>query len=249
VLNAPEPAREPKASRLRVWQAADRILRSGRRPTVEGVRELLGGGSPNSVTSYLNDWYRELGTRLESAEAPLAGLPAAAVTLLTELWRLANAVRGEVSREVEDDASARLWETERGFLEAQAKALETLNQELQRHRASAEKSLAETRALLARREAALDEERSRTASLDQAFAQARLDLEVALERQRIAPARAAAPTRSRKIRKRLAAKVPRESSRRATRIKRANPKSRSKPSRRPPMGAASRRRHAKRKRK
>jgi hypothetical protein len=202
------------------------------------------------VTSYLNDWYRELGTRLASAEAPLAGLPAAAVTLLTELWRLANAARGEVSREVEDDASARLWETERGFLQAQAKALETLNQELQRHRASAEKSLAETRALLARREAALDEERSRTASLDQALAQARLDLEVALERQRIAPARERLKsTRSRKIRKRLAPKVRGESSRRATRSKRAKPKSRSKSARRVLMGAASPRRHAKLKRK
>jgi hypothetical protein len=240
VLNTPEPAREPKASRARVWQAADRILRSGRRPTVEGVRELLGGGSPNSVTSYINDWYQELGTRLESAETPLAGLPADAVSLLTELWRLANAVRGDVSRGTEDDASARLWEAERGSLEAQSKALETLNQELQRHRASAEKSLAETRALLARREAALDEERSRTASLDQALAQVRLDLEVALERQRIAPAQSRLkPTRSRKIRKRLAPKVPRESFRRATTTKRANPKSRSKPSRR----------HAKRKRK
>jgi hypothetical protein len=190
VLNTPELAREPKASRVRVWQAADRILRSGRRPTVEGVRELLGGGSPNSVTSYLNDWYRELGTRLEAAEAPLAGLPAAAVTLLTELWRLANAARGDVSRDAEDDASAHLWEAERGSLEAQAKALETLNHEMQRHRASAERSLAETRALLARREAALDEERSRAAALEQALAQSRLELEVALERQRLAPLQA-----------------------------------------------------------
>jgi len=78
---------------------------------------------------------------------------------------------------------------ERDVLEAEAKALQTLNHELQRHRVTAEKSLAEARALLARREAALDEERSRSASLDQAFAQARLELEVLLERQRLAPAR------------------------------------------------------------
>jgi hypothetical protein len=190
VPNFPEKASEPKASRVRVWQAADRILRSGRRPTVEGVRELLGGGSPNSVTAYINDWYRELGGRLAAAETPLAGFPTDAVSLLTELWRLASkdqpGTRTSVS---EDDAASRLIVAERDALEAEAKSLQTLNQELQRHRAGAEKSLAEARALLARREAALDEERSRTAALEAALAQTRLELEVTLERQRLAPAR------------------------------------------------------------
>jgi uncharacterized protein YheU (UPF0270 family) len=78
---------------------------------------------------------------------------------------------------------------------AEAKSLQTLNQELQQHRASAEKSLAETRGLLARREAVLDEERSRAATLEQALAQTRLEFAVALERQRLAPARLSAVVR------------------------------------------------------
>jgi hypothetical protein len=51
--------------------------------------------------------------------------------------------------------------------------------------------------LLARREAALEEERARGASVDQALAQARIELEVALERFRLAPERA--PPRQRKL--------------------------------------------------
>jgi hypothetical protein len=84
------------------------------------------------------------------------------------------------------------------------KALQTLNQELQRHRSTAEKSLAEARALLSRREAAVEEERSRAASLEQALAQARLELEVLLERRRLGPSSALAPS-VRKKRKRPAA--------------------------------------------
>ena len=196
--NPLEPTPEPKASRSRVWQTCDRILRLGRRPTVEGVRELLGGGSPNSVNAYINDWYRDLGTRLAAAETPLAGFPPEAVSLMTELWRLAGTDQtGIREHEGAYDTGYRMLQAERDSLEAEAKALQTLNQELQRHRSTAEKSLAEARALLARREAALDEERARGASLDQALAQARLELEVALERRRLAPARE--PQRQRKV--------------------------------------------------
>lgn len=64
-----------------------------------------------------------------------------------------------------------------------------LNTELQPYRSSAEKSLAEVRALLARREAAHDQERASTAALEQALAQARLKLEFALDRIRLTPQR------------------------------------------------------------
>src|SRR5258706_1570683 len=175
-------APEPKASRVRVWQAADRVLRSGRRPTVEGIRELLGGGSPNSVTAYLNDWYRELGSRLVAAETPLVGFPAEAVSLMTELWRLAAIDQRGVGNGASDtDTAARANDAERDALQAEAKALATLNQELQRHRASVEKSLAETRALLVRREAALEHERAESSEREQALAQTRMELEVARE--------------------------------------------------------------------
>ena len=91
-----------------------------------------------------------------------------------------------------------LRDAERAALVAESKAVDTLNKELRKHRASAEHSLAEARALLARREAALDAERANVAVLDQALAQTRLELEVALERQRLAPTRLPTSTRRRR---------------------------------------------------
>jgi hypothetical protein len=163
-----------------VWQAAERILTSGRRPTVSGVREVLGGGSPNSVSAYLDDWYRDLGSRLSAAETPVPGIPADAVALLAELWRIASRPPG-----THDEAADQLKEAERSALEAERKSLDVLNQELRRQRAQAEKAATDTRALLNRREAALEEERSRAQGLEQALAETRLELEIALERMRL----------------------------------------------------------------
>lgn len=109
----------------------------------------------------------DLGTRLAAAETPLAGFPPEAVSLMTEFWRLASAEQSVAPDGDEAaDMAARMLTAERYPLAAGAKALQTLNQELQRHRATADESLAEARALLARREAALEEERSNVATLN-----------------------------------------------------------------------------------
>ncbi len=178
------------------------MLRSGRWPTVEGIRKVLGGGSPNSVAAYINEWYRELGSGLASAETPLAGFPPEAVSQMTEFWRLAavnqNGVR---DKEAAEDTATRMLVAERDALEAESKSLETLYQELQRHRSTAEKSLAEACILFSRREAALEEERSPAASLEQALAQARMELEVQAEPQRLAQTRATVPPITRELKR------------------------------------------------
>jgi len=199
----PDSSRDSKASRVRVWQAADRILRSGRRPTVEGVRELLGGGSPNSVTAHMNEWYRELGGRLDGVDSPATGFPPAAVALMTELWRLAKADPSITKSANPDASTAKAFEVERDTARADAKALAVLNQELSRHRASAERALAEARAQLTRNEAALEFERSRTVELSRELAATLLESEPRRERakrpkrnprrRRPAPPRSAAP--------------------------------------------------------
>lgn|GEM_PF-3247557 len=186
--DSPDSAPEPKASRQKVFLAADRILRSGRRPTVHAVRELLGGGSPNSVTAYINDWYRELGGRLTAQEASIDSVPPEAVSLLAALWRLARS-DDHAQPDAKSDVGRRLLEMERVSLSAQISALETLNAELQRHRASAELSLADARALLARREAAFDEMQVQLAGLTKSLAAARMNLEVEKSRREMRPTR------------------------------------------------------------
>ena len=53
------PARGAIATNAEVRAAADAVLRTGARPTVDNVRKHLGRGSPNRITPILADWYRE----------------------------------------------------------------------------------------------------------------------------------------------------------------------------------------------
>jgi len=96
-------------------------------------------------------------------------------------------------------------------------------------RPTAEKSLAEARALLSRREAALDEERSRTAGLEQALAQARLELEVLMERHRLGPSRALAPSVRKQAKKRKRPPARPARPKRNKGAKRSSPKHREQP--------------------
>ena len=47
-----------------VWTAADALLLEGARPTIERVRQKIGRGSPNTVSPYLETWFKALGARI-----------------------------------------------------------------------------------------------------------------------------------------------------------------------------------------
>ena len=92
-----------------VWRAADALLLEGRRPTIEAVRRYLGGGSPNTVTPYLDTWYKGLGKRLQDprAFAAPAGIPEPIAAAATHFWESALSVaRGELTAEREALAQA-----------------------------------------------------------------------------------------------------------------------------------------------
>ena len=52
-----------------VWQACDTLLLAGSRPTIERVRQTIGRGSPNTVSPYLDGWFKQLGTRIQDPAA------------------------------------------------------------------------------------------------------------------------------------------------------------------------------------
>jgi hypothetical protein len=56
----------------RVWAGAETLVRQGLRPTVERLRDHLGGGSPNRLLLIQKQWFASVGPRLKS------GLPASA---------------------------------------------------------------------------------------------------------------------------------------------------------------------------
>lgn len=47
-----------------VWTASDALLLEGARPTIERVRQKIGRGSPNTVSPYLDTWFKNLGGRI-----------------------------------------------------------------------------------------------------------------------------------------------------------------------------------------
>ena len=185
MVKAQRPVREPKASRTKVWQAVERIVQGGRRPTVEGVRELLGGGSPNSVTAYINEWYQELGSRLAEGQTALSGIPREAISLLSELWSVAASARSGADTphaEIEGLRSA-----EHAGLVAEARSLDTLVKELRRQRGTTEQSLADARALLRRREAELEELRLELSAIQESLTHTALERDVIRERLTLRP--------------------------------------------------------------
>jgi hypothetical protein len=69
-----------------VERAADSLLRSGERPTIDRIRERLGSGSPNTVNPLLDAWWKRLGSRLDAGPAALHRLPESVAHVAEALW-------------------------------------------------------------------------------------------------------------------------------------------------------------------
>ena len=71
-----------------VSEAADALLASGKRPTIERVRQHLGRGSPNTVSPMLENWFSGLGKRLGMTDdtGGEGQMPAAAAQAFAKLW-------------------------------------------------------------------------------------------------------------------------------------------------------------------
>lgn len=80
-----------------VHQAADELLGAGDRPTVERVRAHLGTGSPNTVTRWLETWWKALGSRLSGQVTldALPGVPEQVAALAQRCWHEALTTAGE----------------------------------------------------------------------------------------------------------------------------------------------------------
>src|ERR1700722_7950813 len=78
------PARGVTASDIE--RAADQLLRSGQRPTIERIRAALKGGSPNTINPLLDAWWKKLSARLDSGPAALHRLPESVAHVAEALW-------------------------------------------------------------------------------------------------------------------------------------------------------------------
>lgn len=159
-----------------ITRAADQLLAEGERPTIEGVRRVLGTGSPATVNSLLKQYFLTLPTRLN--------LPAPIATAAAELYEKIQATAleeaaaqvSEFERQMESDREQiarerQAFDAEKADFRAVAAGLRSdldRHQDLQRQQstkiATLEKDLASqsTRAAAAEAQArAGDEERER----------------------------------------------------------------------------------------
>jgi chromosome segregation ATPase len=76
-----------------VWQAADALLLEGARPTIERVRQKIGRGSPNTVSPFLETWFKHLGGRIKDPGAFAAppGVPEPVLQAAKHFWETALA--------------------------------------------------------------------------------------------------------------------------------------------------------------
>ena len=88
-----------------VWIASDALLLEGARPTIERVRQKIGRGSPNTVSPYLDSWFKSLGARIKEPGKflPSTDVPDPIVQVAKHLWETAQA-------ETRRDFDARLTE-------------------------------------------------------------------------------------------------------------------------------------------
>lgn len=132
-----------------VWQAADALLLEGARPTIERVRQKVGRGSPNTVSPYLDTWFRKLGARIKDPMAfsappaipdPVhqaalhfweAALATARAQLVSEL-EAQRATLNDEQRAATEERTALAAERERmaGQVQAREEAVQLLRQQL-----------------------------------------------------------------------------------------------------------------------
>ena len=115
------PSRRGRGVQLEdVLTAADALVAQGLKPTIERVRQHLGGGSPNTVSPLLDVWFERLPQRLVGVGAPesrpqMDGPPLAVLQAAQQFW--------EVARRESEQAQIQLSEATRRELELQREAL------------------------------------------------------------------------------------------------------------------------------
>lgn len=94
--------------------AADQLIATGQRPTIERVRQTLGRGSPNTIAPLLDAWFAQLGPRLgliveasgEGSHGP-STIPTAVWEAVKTLWEQALVNAGDaVQREFAQQSEA-----------------------------------------------------------------------------------------------------------------------------------------------
>jgi hypothetical protein len=100
--------RREEVTYAQIERAATDILKTGVRPTLEGTRSALGGGSPRTILDGLNRYWRDLGNQVAGTPDTLRRLPAAVADLAEGLWQRALSAAVEAAQATHSDSDGQL---------------------------------------------------------------------------------------------------------------------------------------------
>jgi len=98
-----------------VWNACDALLLAGARPTIERVRQKIGSGSPNTVSPFLETWFKHLGGRIKDPGAFSApsDIPDSVQQAAKHFWEAALAeTRRDFDQRLQDGMAAAIANVE-----------------------------------------------------------------------------------------------------------------------------------------
>jgi hypothetical protein len=136
--------RSANVSYADVERAALDILATGRRPSVETVRELLGRGSPATIATCLKRFWRDLGIRASGDPAALTRLPGEIVEAVEAIWQRALAFAAQAAKN-EDNAARQRLEQIRIENEVRAQSYDLREREFETTARERERALADSR--------------------------------------------------------------------------------------------------------
>jgi chromosome segregation ATPase len=135
--------------------AADALVAAGDKPTVEKIRQVLGTGSPNTVTRMLDVWRGSLAQRLQEV-IKLPDVPPEAGQAFAEVWRLAVAHAETLARAALAEEQNALF-AEQTSLTQERKLWEIALAEAQANVAESTAKLAQTEVQLHERQALVEQ--------------------------------------------------------------------------------------------
>lgn len=173
-----------------VHTAADELVVAGERPTVDRIRAHLGTGSPNTVTRWLETWWRGLAPRLlaHSAQQAIPELPAPVSRLAQQIWEQAvgtarnDAEQAVVQDRLQLDAQRRDLESREGEWQAQLRDAAAAADEASRALAATEQRLADLQRANDLQQEQIRDLSAQRASLEARSARLEADLHAAQQR-------------------------------------------------------------------
>lgn len=211
-----------------VWQAADALLLEGARPTIERVRQKIGRGSPNTVSPFLETWFRHLGGRIKDpgAFAAPSDVPEPVLQAARHFWEAALAeTRRDFDERLRDGMAAAVAnveaEKERAAT-AEAAAFEATSRATHLHAELVQLTASMEQELLARARAEAQRDEARALVDDFRARHDGARRELAIARDRAQQEIAAAIERLTAVERRAALDVDAERTHRARAEKRAD---------------------------